>query len=401
MSGKNSFLLLSNDPSLSQWLRQCTGNSAEVLSSENFTADALLTELQTRRPTMLFCEVEDYNLPERQALIEAVSERLPELPVVGLGRADPADVVLAIMRSGARDFFVIGRDDTKLGAQVNKTLRRVGAAAGSAVASNGGQGKLYLVMAAQPTESLAFLASHLALAFHAGSKAGARSLLVDAALPAGASAVMLNLTPNYTLPDAIADVSRCDATLIDTAFTKHAKGMHLLSMPEDELARPTLPEHEFVRLLQIFRSLFAVTVVCCDGSAGAGFLRALIHEADRSLLVTDQSILRSRQCKVLLRNLRLEDCNLSRTSLVVDNYRRRLGLEPANLADLLELPLGASLSADAVAKIQSMNSGESMFDTAPKDPYCDAVRRLAAALGNSQEQVTLVESGGLLSRWFS
>ena len=402
MSTKTAILVVSSNPDAARWLKATLGASADVASSEAASPALLLRELETRgKPTMLFCEVEDYNTPERVQLIEAVAERYPELPVVGLGSADHSEVVLAAMRAGARDFFVVNRDDTKLAAQVGKLLRRAGAAAVSAVTASGGQGKLYVVIGAQPNEGIAFLASHLALASVAAAKTGERVLLADAATPAGASAVMLNLTPSYGLPDAVADVNRCDATLMDTAFTKHPSGLHLLCLPEDDPIRPSLPTQEFVRLLQVFRTLFATTVLCCDGSAGAPFLRALIQEADRSLLMTDQSIVRSRQCKVLLRNLRLEDTPLERTGLVVDNYRRRLGLEPANLAELLDLPLTATLSTEGVARIQAMNSGESLFDFAPKDPYCDAVRRLSVSLAESQAKPAAESGGGLLGRWFN
>jgi pilus assembly protein CpaE len=104
------------------------------------------------------------------------------------------------------------------------------------------------------------------------------------------------------------------------------------------------------------------------------------NQADRLLLLSDQSILKSRHNKHLLRGLRLEGCALDRTGLVVDDYRRRLGLEPKNLAELFELPLFAALQCELASRAVSMNSGEPLYTLARKDPYALGVKKLAASL---------------------
>ena len=400
MSAKSLAFVIADDPAYLSWLQAALGDSVAFTLSQAEDATSLLRRLtQGSKYDLLFCEFEDYNAPERAALVEAVADRLPELPIVAVGSSERGETVLTAMRAGVRDFFVLKRDDTKLAAQVGKLLRRAGAATVTA-ASSGGQGRIYGVLGAQPHESVAFLAGHLALAFAERIKKGERVLLVDAAMPAGAASIFLNLSPTYSLLDAVNDVHRCDATLVDTAFTRHSAGVHLLSLPEEGLGRPTISADDFGRLLQVFKSLFSVVIVALDGQAGVPLLRAAIAQSERVLLLTDQSILKSRQSKYLLRALRLDDTPLDNTALVVDNYRRRLGLEPQNLAELFDLPLLATLASEGVARIQSMNSGESMFALAPKDPYCEAVRRLAGTLATGQTLAVETKSDGLLNRLF-
>lgn len=400
MSAKSLAFVIADDPAYLPWLEAALGSSVQFTLAQPQDAGELMRRLQQGgKFDLLFCEFEDYNAPERAALVEAVADRLPDLPVVAMGSSENAATVLTAMRAGVRDFFVLKRDDTKLAAQVGKLLRRLGAASVVAAASSG-QGRVYTVMGAQPHESIAFLAVHLAQAFAERIKKGERVLLIDAAMPAGAASIFLNLSPNYSVLDAVNDVHRCDATLVDTAFTKHVSGVHLLSLPEEGLGRPAVSEDNFGRLLQVFKSLFSVVIVALDGQAGTPLLRAGIAQSTRTLLLTDQSILKSRQSKYLLRALRLEDTPLDTTVLVVDNYRRRLGLEPQNLAELFDLPLLATLSSEGVARIQAMNSGESMFAIAPKDPYCDGVRRLALTLATGETTAVEARNDGLLNRFF-
>ncbi len=399
MNAKSLAFVIADDPAYLPWLESALGAGVSFTLGQPQDATELLRRLQQNKFDLLFCEFEDYNAPERAAMVEAVADRLPDLPVVAIGPTETAATVLTAMRAGVRDFFVLKRDDSRLAAQVGKLLRRAGTANVVAAASSG-QGRVYSVLGAQPHEGVAFLATHLALAAAERTKTGERVLLIDAAMPAGASAIFLNLSPTYSLLDAVHDVHRCDATLIDTAFTRHSAGVHLLSLPEEGLGRPAISGDDFGRLLLVFKSLFSTIVVAVDGQAGTPLLSATIAQSARTLLLTDQSILQSRQSKYLLRALRLEDTPLEHAALVVDNYRRRLGLEPQNLAELFDLPLLATLSSDGVSRIQSMNSGESMFALAPKDPYCEGVRRLAASLATGESAAVEARSDSLLNRLF-
>jgi len=146
--------------------------------------------------------------------------------------------------------------------------------------------------------------------------------------------------------------------------------------------------------------LFGCIVVGMDGTLPMSGIAGIIAQADRTLLLTDQSIIKSRHNKYLLRTLRLDNCSLDQTVLVIDGYRRRMGLEPQSLADILDLKLLATLSGEGDARVQAMNTGEPMFTVAPKDPYCDDMRRMTAAL-LSGAMPSVTARPGLLGKLFS
>lgn len=392
---KTQALVVADDPVYVSWLQAAAGNAADFSILRPLDAEDLVARVQASgRVDLVFFQFDAANAPSRATWMERLLERLPELPVAGLGEEGHPEVVVAAMRAGARDFFVVRRDDAQVAALIGKLLRRSTGAA----ARGGKQGALYALLSADADASGAFTAAHLGLASLEALSGGERVVVVDLSLPAGAAAIFLNIAQTYSVLDAVNDQFRCDQTLVETAFSRHASGLYVLSLPEELTARPPLEGEDLLKLLQVFRGLFAATFVTLDGGLPLRLLTGAVGAADRTLLLSDQSILRSRHSKYLLRALRLEDAALDRTQLVVDNYRRRHGLEPEALAELLELPLLAALSGDDATRLQAMNTGEPLFTVAPKDPWCRDVRRLAQALNTGRPLGR--EAPGLLEKLF-
>ena len=395
---KPQAVVVADDPVYLSWL-QGAADGIDFTPVHPLDADDLIERVKMLgRVDIVFFQFEAANVQARAGMVERFVERMPDLPLAALAADTQSDVMLAAVRAGARDFFVLNRDDANVAVLLQKLLRRTSPAP-SQSAAPAAMGKLFAVASSNATESIAFTAEHLALACASQIPKGGRVLLVDIAAPAGAATIFLNLHPSYTILDAMSDVYRADQTLVDTAFPKHVSGIYVLSLPEDMLGRPAVNVDELLKLLQVLRSLFACIVVGFDGSLALPGMTGIITQADRTLLLTDQSIIKSRHNKYLLRALRLENCPLDQTSLVVDGYRRRLGLEPQSLADILDLKLLGTLSGEGDTRMQAMNTGEPMFAMAPKDPYCDDIRRIASALltGAMPEQ----QRSGLLGKLFS
>lgn len=392
-------LVVADDPAFLTWL-QNAAPGAEFSLARATSPDDLVDRVHAAgRVDVVFFEFSTGTVAARATMVERLLERIPDMPVAGVGEdSDPA-LMLAAMRAGARDFFVLRRDEANVAALLGRLLRRAAPVAGGAARK---QGQVFGVMAALPYDGIAFLAEHLALACAERLGKNERTLLLDISIPAGAAAIFLNLNQPYGVLDAINDGSRCDTTLVDTAFTRHSSGLYVLSLPEDVITRPPIDSEELVRLLGVLRTLFGCIVVSFDGHLPSDVLRGLIGLADRTMFLTDQSILKSRHSKYLLRSLRLDDCPLDRVGLVVDNYRKRVGLEPENLSELLDLPVAATLSTQPSNRIQAMNQGEPMFACTPKDEYCGGVRQLAQALLAGEAAAAAAPAhGGLLGRLFN
>jgi pilus assembly protein CpaE len=392
-------LVVADDPAIQNWLQSAAPGAEFSLARPSSVEDLVERIHASGRVDVVFFEFSPGTATAYASMIERLIERVPDIAVAGVGEEGDPALMLAAMRAGARDFFVLRRDDANVAALLGRLLRRT--ASVPAAGTSRKQGRVFGVMSALPYDGIAFLAEHVALACAERLGKNERTLLLDVAIPAGAASIFLNLNQPYGVLDAINDGSRCDATLVDTAFARHPSGLYVLSLPEDIITRPPIDGEELVRLLGVLRTLFGCVVVAFDGHLPSDVLRGLIGLADRTLFLTDQSILKSRHSKYLLRSLRLDDCPLDRVGLVVDNYRKRVGLEPQNLSELLDLPVAATLSTQPSNRIQAMNQGEPMFACVPKDEYCAGVRLLAQALISGEATAPAAQQGGLLGRLFN
>lgn len=393
-------LLIADDPGYQGWLDKCLSGEVSILPADGDTQDALVEEVRTTPDVaVVFVEFGGLQLDRRTRLVEALTTQFPEVAIVAVGGNEESNAVLSAMRAGASDYFVINRDDDNLVALVNRVLRRSRATETAAQAPDD-RGNLYAVIASQQNASIPFIAMHMALAMQEGGDESRRILLLDLSLPGGASLVFLNTEQQYSALEALGDAQRLDQTLIDTAFTHYRDNFHVLSWAESTVGPPSVDHADFVRLLDKCRHFFDVVVVAADSGMFISGLATLLDNATRSILITDQSVLKSRQNRHLLHALRGADCQLDSLRLVIDSYLPNVGLDPDRLASLLGIEFLASLSGRNQARIQAMNAGENMFEFAPRNSFPREIRSLVEQLTGDRLAAPEADQGGLLERLF-
>lgn len=395
---KTQAVIIASDPVYLSWLKEALGSAVELhWVRPDDPAEPVQAQLLGIDPLELIF-VEALADPDRITLLEQLSDENPAAIVTAVGADSPTEAVLDAMRAGARDFFVMGRDDRQLAGRLRKLMRKTASSSGltEAVA------RIYSIHSAPGGPALAWTAEHLSLALLEDRRPGDRVLLIDAAQPHGASLVFMNLAQSYSLLDAVQDVNRCDQTLIDTAFVKHASGLYLLALPEDLIEPVRLDERDFLALLDVLARHFHSIVICTASNLGVETQAGIVSRAHASVMISDGSILNSRANKHMLKAWRLENCGLDRVGLVVDSDGIAKGLDAASLAQLIELPLWAEMPVNYLPRLRAMNAGESLYSVASKDPYCRAMKEFARRLsvGDAKRLAQKPERGGLLKKIF-
>lgn len=381
--------LIAVDPLYSSWLADVLGDDCELhwLRPDD-PDDPVLAQLDRLEPP-------DVVLIEPGAqLVRDVTAHTGAL-TAAVSMDSLGDAAITLVRAGAADIFIMGRDDGEIRSRLDALLR---------ARTRSPQGKepnapirrhadLTVLLGPGGNGDLSFCGVHLALALLQQVHAGERVLLIDLGLPSGSALVHLDLNQSYSILDAVNDTYRCDASLIDSAFARHGnEGLYLLAVPEDQVGPPALGEVELGALLPVLREHFRHIVVIAGAHWPVMATRYLLEAATHTAFVTDGGIVNSRATRAFLQVLRQEDLSLGQMGLICDSARGVQALDAANLSRLLELPLWADLRGSPQARAKAVNRGEPLFQVAARDASARTLLELAAQLHSGRRPENTVPS---------
>jgi pilus assembly protein CpaE len=373
MSERNCFIAITHTQECLQWLNQSLRDEGEVIPADAPSVERVAQLADAIGASTIFVQLNPLDYRQETLLIEGIIAAKPFLPVIVVADAFDQNLLLTVMRLGARDFIKIGTRASEVIAEVKRLIPR-DAALYATQADQGG--KITAVISARPGSDSPMLALHLALA----TQETEPTLLLDLGVPHGDAMLYLGLTASLSFIDAIRSLRRIDATLIQTGFGKHKSGLTVLSMPEDPWTGAQFTAADVCVLLRSLRRHFPRIIVNLGGMAGSDFLLLLLGNVDQVVLLVEQSVPSCRQNMQLIKHLREEKVLLNNTGVVVDHYLSKMPPDAESIAQSFGLPLLSTLSSSGMARLATMNSGESMFELSPNDPYSLSVRALAEKL---------------------
>ena len=390
MSERKCFIAITQTQECQQWLAQSLKDEGEIIPADTPTVDRVVQLSDAIGTSVIFVQLNSADYRKEALLIEGIIAAKPYLPVVAVADTFDQNLLLTVIRLGARNFIKVGTRTSEVVAEVRRLVPR-DAMPHSAQPDQ--RGKITAVISARPGSDSPMLALHLALAFQAHEP----TLLLDLGVPHGDAMIYLGLTSSYSFIDAIRSLRRIDSTLIQTGFGKHKSGLTVLSMPEDPWVGTQFTAADISVLLRSLRRHFPRIVVNLGGMVGSDFLLLLLSNVDQTMLLVEQSVPSCRQNMQLIKHLREEKILLSNAGVVVDRYLPKMPPDAESIAQSFGLPLLVTLPPSGMARLATMNSGESMFELSPHDPYSLSIRKLAGKLSEHLPAYT-EKSGGLLQR---
>ncbi|HZX32448.1 MAG TPA: hypothetical protein VFF03_13935 [Rhodocyclaceae bacterium] len=394
MAERRTFVVVTDQEGFARWLTRSLENEGEVIVANAPVLEQVLQLVDVTGTRLVFVSLSRSNLAQETAFLEGLTAAKPLLPIVAVAEAPDQALLLAALRSGARDFITPELHSDEVIGIIRHTMDRTRAM----TATPGDDGWSAAVIAARPGSDAPMFALHLALAIQAQSPQH-KTLLLDLGAPPADTLLFLGVQASYTFVDAVRSLRRLDATLIETAFGKHKSGLYLLAMPEDpRLAAQEITSADIYVLLGTLRRHFTHVVINLGGVPASDFLYLPLSRVDQVVLIAEQSLPSCKQNMALLQHLRENRIDLKHTSLVLDHYLSKMPPDAVSVAKGMNLPLLATLPSSGMARLAVMNSGESMFDTTPRDPYAVAVRRVARELVAPASAAEPASGTGLLER---
>lgn len=366
-----TFLALTTNKSDLEWLQSSLSTLGQVLHVDDASLDSVLALIGVTGATILFIGLSRDQLAAQSALIEDCMEARPMLSVVGLGDGLDTQLVLSAMRAGARDFIAYGSRSSEVAGLVRRLAKRLPNVV--PVADSAGITVLY---SAQGDPDAAFVSSHIALSMQAQ---GINTLFVDLGKPVAESLAILSVESSFNFHDALRNMRRIDASLINSAFAKHAAGMHLLSLTIDD-GLPNMSAAELYLLIGALRQHFQHIVFNLAGQPDCEALRVLLAQANQVIWYTDQSVPSCRRSLNLLTTWRNQAVALNNCQLLIDRYWRSVTPDAKTLERSYDLPLLDTLVANVELRLNAKNQGRSLYELAPRDRLTQSLSKIANQL---------------------
>ncbi|MBA3914653.1 MAG: AAA family ATPase, partial [Acidobacteriales bacterium] len=277
--------------------------------------------------------------------IELLHQELPDAAIFAVGSMSQPQVIVTSMRSGAREFIERPTTTTDLlEAFVRLTTSQ------RKLRKQGSRGRVFVVVNAKGGSGATTVAVNTAFALQASQ---GNVALVDIA-PLGHSALHMNLRPLFTVSDALQNLHRMDASLLESFMTRHSGGLQLLAGPN----APALGDAstaEFARLFDMLVGNFRYVVVDASSRVDAA-TRLVCNLSELVLMVTHADVASLWSASRVAQYLG-ETGGKEKIRLVLNRYRKIPGFGEADAEAAAGVKLLWKIPNQYVAISQSIDRG--------------------------------------------
>jgi pilus assembly protein CpaE len=291
------------------------------------------------------------------------------------------------LRSGVKDVLQAPVEPAQLAEAVSRaaaSLSFVAPAApadAAAYADDGELGQVITVFSTKGGAGKSVIASNLAVILAIRSEKPV--VLIDADLQFGDIAVMLKLSPQHTIVDAVSALDRLDVGFLGNLLAEHGpSGLLVLPAPLEPAFADQIGAAEMVRIVEILRTFCSFVVIDTPAYFNDVVL-GLIEISDDVLLVAGMDIPNIKNVKIGLQTLRLLNTPMEKLRLVLNRANSKVKLDVGEVERTLGVQADALIPSDVVVP-QSVNKGEAVVLTAPKSSVSKSLEEMADLFAPSE-----------------
>ena len=324
-----------------------TGMGRNVFSHVGFPTsptDPVLRQIQDVRTEVVILDIDTQNAQRAISTIELIQANTTDIAIFAVGEMTHPPTIVAAMRAGAGEFLERGATSEAL----IEALTRFSATRSKGRTSSG-RARIFTVMNSKGGAGGTSVAVNTAIALQE-TQGGV--LLVDFA-PLGHCALHLNVRPTFGVVDALQNLHRLDASLLEGLMTQCKDGLQLLAGPQQP--QPLAPTAaELARLFDLLVAHFRYVVVDCSGRVDQT-ARLLCDHSNAILLVAQADVV-SLWSASRIRAYLEEGATRDRVRIVLNRYKKIPGftdedIEKATSCKLLwKIPNNYQSIAPAIDK---------------------------------------------------
>lgn len=329
----------------------------------------------------------DYQMPIMDGIeaTQQITRSYPKVSVIIMSVNDEIQNFRRAMMAGAKEYLTKPVASADLLASIHQVaelnrsdfgLRQSGPAP-TAFTDNSTRKKIVSVFGTKGGVGKSVICTNLAYA--AAQKSRNRVAIVDLDIQFGDVCILMNVEPRKTILELIQEGEESGKEMLeDFLYERH--GVHILAPPvRPELAELVSPQ-AVARILNLFRNDYDYTFIDTPSYVDEVTLTGL-EMSDTILLVVSldlPSIQNSKKGIEILRSLGL----MHRTKIVLNRSSGVAGIDPRDVARVLNVTIGAEIPSDGRLVFASMNQGIPYAKINPKAPVSKGIANTLQLLVN-------------------
>jgi pilus assembly protein CpaE len=304
--------------------------------------DPVVRQMQAQRAEVVLVDVNFENPQRAIRTIELIRATTSDIAIFAIGDMRNPMAIVGSMRAGAGEFI-----DRSTGTEgLLEAFTRFSAARSKSRST--GKARVFTVLNAKGGSGATTLAVNTAVALQQHGQ----TILVDFS-PIGHAALHLNARPTFSVMDALQNLHRMDASLLEGLMTSTKDGLHLLAGPQQPYT--TAPAAaELARLFDLLVSHYQYVVVDCSGRLDQ--TTRLLSDLSNVVLMVAQTDVVSLWSAGRIRSFLEEGNGRKHLRLVMNRYKKIPGFSEedveraTNLKILWKIPNNYQLIAPAIDK---------------------------------------------------
>jgi pilus assembly protein CpaE len=308
------------------------------------TTDPIVRQMQSHHAEVVVVDVNSEDPQRAIHTIELIRATTSDIAIFAIGEMRNPMAIVGAMRAGAGEFV-----DRMSGSEGLLEAFTRYSSARSKSRSSAGKARVFTVINAKGGSGATTLAVNTAVALQ---QQHGQTILVDFS-PIGHAALHLNARPTFSVMDALQNLHRMDASLLEGLMTSTKDGLHLLAGPQQPYTNAPAAA-ELARLFDLLVSHYRYVVVDCSGRMDE--TTRLLSDLSNVVLMVAQTDVVSLWSAGRIRTFLEESNGRKHLRLVMNRYKKIPGFseedveKATNCKILWKVPNNYQLIAPAIDK---------------------------------------------------
>jgi pilus assembly protein CpaE len=307
----------------------------------------VLRQAEQEHPDVLLVEAAALP-PDMTVALRSVKRACPQTKVIALHQNDDPSVIISALRAGANEFVSPPFDET-----LEPALKRVLQLSEEERAPVR-RGKVVGFLSAKGGCGATTLACHIAADLRRRTEK--QVLLADLDLVSGMVGFLMKVNSNYSVLDAVANLSRLDESLWKALKTEWKPGLDVIASPDDFSHERAPSKDEWRQALKFMRTQHDWIVLDLGRSLNE-VAATLYGELDELFLISVLEVSALHGLKSIAQKLRDRGEDLAKLEIVLNRTPKVMDITQQELQKVLGRPLYAMLPNDYPSLYQSYSAG--------------------------------------------